>query len=261
MKPRKKNLHDLRTSLQDLLETVETELDAGDTSNPDVDEHLYLAKSYLDDLDEKVERLERVGGRGSGGVTLAVPITYNRQIQPGSRDEEMKNLRWSIEQLFQDGVYAYIEGRYGAATITIAAVLEGLLKYKLSEEAISYGENCALNCCIDKAEGDIFPASSEILAKAETVRDIRNDVIHLNPERGITQSELAQLRLLDHIEPAAPDDPVTVMDSDGNVTDVPMHEVAPNGAATIDRYRNASIVVITCVKDIRDYLYDDQATG
>ena len=252
------SLAELRAMLDDLRQAVDEEyerVEAGE--KPGLSMRSKLLRYYVADIDARAKRLDKLGGIGTAGTQLFIPTPENAEsweLGSNSRKERMGNLRRSLPTIWEDAAFSYLDGRYSAAVFGFAASLEAILKHELERHEVKYSDSAPLGRCIERAMGDVLPEESEVVNKAWEVKNIRNDVIHFNIERGIPESELARSGDVDRIEPV---DPSSYVTEDGWITgDGETVAFGPQGATRIEEYRNAAETVMQHVREIRDHLFD-----
>lgn len=249
-----KLVNDVRIHAEDLMSELEDIDEESAELNTD---RMGMIRRFLDNIDDRLERLDHVGGNGIGGRQLHLPIIFDRgPLKPGTKDYRMHRLHTRIHELWESGTTAYINGNHISSTVTFTVALEGVFKYKFEEEDVEYGECCNLNRCITTAEGNgIIDEESDVAEMAKRVRNIRNDIVHLNRETEHPRSLLAELGLFDETEPIDPDEPMTVIDDQGNYKEIPAERVMSGEGKRIYRDQIANCIVMEIVREITAEFY------
>lgn len=145
-------------------------------------------------LEERAERLEEIGGPGVGGLELRYCPHFITRAET-EKDMTLMALQDSISDLWNEATMCYIDGRFRACVVLVAALLETALKFELERRCIDYPEQLTLGPCIGlcKKHG-ILPKTEDdpVTEAALKVNRFRNDVVHANIQRRRPASLLGQ---------------------------------------------------------------------
>lgn len=153
--------------------------------------------SIISTLEKRVQRKREIQKFAALSVwDQALPDPGDvHQVEDKKRKERLDRLYTSFEKIWDDAVYCYIEGHYFASVVSMASLLEAVLKFKMEIFNLDT-ERVSLNHAIRKLQEEGYfetatPDPNSLIHKLEEIKDIRNDVIHLNAERGTDKSQLA----------------------------------------------------------------------
>jgi len=245
--------------IQDLNRHISEIQDILTDAEDNFDDHRILINElnqFFSDMDEIVDRVDDIGGYGVGNIELVLPQIFDQgPLKPDTRDMRMFNLHTTVLKSWESGCRAYIHGNFLSSTLTFTTTLESILKFKLEEHKIEY-TNCNLNCCIDKlVKNDIINSDGDLHTRLKILRNIRNDLVHMNLETEGPRSLLGKLDLIDEYEQIDDNDQYTVITADGETKEKPAKDVFPGSAFKIKEYKVPAVVLLEFVRDIKESLY------
>jgi hypothetical protein len=145
-----------------------------------------LIFSSFSHLDDRVNRLKEIGGRGVGGLELGVSIP-----SPTPTCTSQAALHFSIRKLWQNAMSSYMNGNFRACIFQLGTLLEAILSYEISRRKLQKSLNKyrkrslqTLGILIGFCEKEeILSKENYSLALAKEINKLRKEHIHLVLEK------------------------------------------------------------------------------
>lgn len=220
-------------------------------------EDLRKTLQWMDEyhLEERVERLNEIGGPGVGGLELRYSPHFITRAGT-QKERKLLALQDSIFKTWTEAAMCYVYGQFKACIVLSATVLEAALKYELERRDIEYPERLPLGSCINKCrKHEILPENendsvNEALLK---VNDYRNDVVHANIERRRPQSLLSEKGPEHEIKPVQ--DPSRYIKGRAVAGDGETISFGQGGLSIVYWYKAAAKNTLECAEKVLKFLY------
>lgn len=152
-----------------------------------------LMFSSFSHLDDRMNRLKEIGGRGVGVLQLGVslhPLPSTIIYEESKLTSEIA-LYDSIRKLWENAMSSYIYGNFRASIFQLGSLLEATLSYEISRKKLQKSFNKyrkrsypTLGILIGFCEKEeILSKENNSLALAKEVKKLRNEHIHLVLEK------------------------------------------------------------------------------
>lgn len=148
-------------------------------------------------IEEWAQRLDEIGGPGGGGTEL----TFRPHLTSPAKthDEYIRlALKSSIPRIWEEATWCYVYGNFSACIVMAAVLLEIALKYELFK--IGFSKSSTLGPIIKMAvKANILP--EDLVSKANSIKERRNDIAHANVQTNRPKSLLHHTSNEHEIEP------------------------------------------------------------
>ncbi|WP_283402432.1 hypothetical protein [Halorubrum sp. DM2] len=185
-------LQELREEVVKFLNEIDEAIERAGEEN--IERHQFgLVRNVLIDLEDQLDRQEFIHKLGPGTRTFRAPYDEEDAYGNTNRRRKMIYINQTIFRAWGEATSSYIAGNYYAATITISAALEAVLKHEIEKEEVDHNPwKITLDEAVSKARhGDIVPHNGEVSEAADRIVNIRNNIIHFNFERGLVESPIS----------------------------------------------------------------------
>lgn len=228
-----------------------------------------LIFSSFSHLDDRVNRLKEIGGRGVGGLQLGVspPPPPSKIIYEEGENKSEIALYHSIHKLWENAMSSYIYGNFRASIFQLGILLEAILSYEVSRRKLQKSLNEYLikkrsryptlgnliGFC-DKEE--ILSKKNNSLALAREINNLRNEHIHLvyekeRPEDIFKVTEKDEFIYLDNFEGDPPAEIKNGWIRANGVTVV----LDARGAGILYKYKADAKICYEKIRKILNFLY------